>query len=213
MCRALVHSVQMPRVPPVLSTARLVLRPLTTADGLGLEPLLNDPVVREMFHWSADTPTDGTQWAAAQLAMQDQDAVAIRSYTWAVTLLGADTLIGFAQLGSITFQSGAEPALALSPSSRGHGYGLEIMNELVRWGFEDMVPDWARTSDNPDNGNRLGKMTALAMPHNVASIAMLSRTLLDDQGIVTANQPGGTAQARAFGLTRQQYLRKQAADD
>ena len=202
----------MPRVPPVLFTARLILRPLTAADGPALDPLINEPVVREMFHWPVGTRTQGAEWVAAQLAMQDLDQVASRSYTWAITLGGTGALIGFAQLSNVTFHQGAEPALALDRPRRGQGYGLEIMNELIRWGFEDMVPDWARTSDNRDKGHRLGKMTALAMPHNTASIRMLSRTLLADQGVVTVTvPPTGSAEARAFSLTRQEYHQRRDA--
>jgi RimJ/RimL family protein N-acetyltransferase len=158
-----VHAIRVARIPPVLSTARLILRPVTLADGPALEPLLNDPVVREMFHRAPGGWTSGDQWVAAQIEMQGLDAVPVRSYSWAIMLAGTETVIGFAQLGSVIFHTGAEPALALVAQSRREGYGLEIMNELVRWGFEDMIPDWARTSDGADTGDRLPRMTALAV--------------------------------------------------
>jgi hypothetical protein len=40
--------------------------------------------------------------------------------------------------------------LALQTESRGRATAFEIMNELIRLRFEDIVPYWARTSDGPD---------------------------------------------------------------
>jgi RimJ/RimL family protein N-acetyltransferase len=201
-----VHAVPVPTIPPILSTERLRLRPLSAADGPVLEPMLNDPVVREMFHWSPGKHTSGDKWVAAQLRTQDFDPAVFRNFSWAIVLAGTGAVIGVAQLSNIDFYTGAEPAVFLEVRHRGEGYGREAMAEVVRWGFEDLVPYWARTDDVPDTGDRLGKVTVLVMPHNTESITMLSKTPLIDNGTITVTVvPGGTADVRSFSLTRQQY--------
>ncbi len=190
----------------MLSTERLRLRPLSAADGPVLEPMLNDPVVREMFGWPPGEHTSGDQWVAAQLRAQDVDPAVVRNLSWAIVLAGTGAVIGVAQLSNIDFYDGAEPAVFLDARHRGEGYGPEAMAEVVRWGFEDLVPYWARTGAVPDTGHRLGKVTVLVMPQNTASITMLSKTPLIDNGTITVTvKPTGTAEVRSFSLTRQQY--------
>jgi hypothetical protein len=55
-------------------------------------------------------------------------------------------VIGFAQLGSITFSTGAEPALALDSQSRSHSHGLEIMNEPAEQPDHEQVDEAKTTS-------------------------------------------------------------------
>jgi hypothetical protein len=46
-------------------------------------------------------------------------------------------------------------------------------------------------------------VTGVVLPHNTASISMLSKTPLIDNGTITARvKPGGTTEARSFSLTR-----------
>jgi len=70
----------------------------------------------------------------------------------------------------------------------------------------------ARTGDGADAGYRLGRVTALVMPQNTASIRMLSKTTLVDGGVITVLvRPRVTTEARAFSLTRHQYQQYKAA--
>jgi RimJ/RimL family protein N-acetyltransferase len=201
-----VHPVSVHSTPPTLSTERLRLRPLSAADGGVLEPMLNGPVVREMFHWPPEEHTSGNQWVARQLQAQELDPSVAKSFSWAIVLAGTGTVIGLAQLSSIDYYEGADPAVFLDPERRGEGYGLEAMAEVVRWAFEDLVPYWARTDDVPDTGSRMGKVTAVVMPQNTASIMMLRKTPLIDCGTRTVSvKPSGTVEARMFSLTGQQY--------
>jgi hypothetical protein len=55
-------------------------------------------------------------------------------------------------------------------------------------------------------------VTSVVMPHNTASITMLSKTPLIDNGTITVRiKPSGTTEARSFSLTRQQYQGLKAA--
>lgn len=201
----------MSSIPPTLPTGRLLLRPLTGADGPALEPMLNDAVVREMFRRPAGEHISGAQWVAGQLEARERETPAVTSFSWAIVLAGTAAAIGLAQLSNISFYEGAEPALFLSPHHRSQGYGLEVVNELVRWAFEDLVPYWARTGDGADAGYRLGRVTALVMPQNTASIRMLSKTALVDGGVITVQvRPSGTTEARAFSLSRHEYQQYKA---
>lgn len=198
---------------PVLSVGdQLLLRPLVHEDWLALEPMLNDPATRKAFEWPPEASITAEEWIARQFALQKFNAVNTTWFTWAIVLLAPGTVIGWATLRSFSIvnvaELGAELEVCLNPAHRGRGYGPQALNEVIRWAFEDLVPTFM-FAEGKWTGGRLGRVTALVMPHNTASIRMMRKTLLDDHGVVTVQRTDPSEppiEARHFYLKLSQYM-------
>jgi RimJ/RimL family protein N-acetyltransferase len=191
---------------------QLLLRPLDPEDAPALEPMLNDPLTREMFGLPAETSIIARDWIASQLAWQEQNAVRTTRFTWAIVLPGPGAVIGWVTLENLTLLDGGELEVCLNPGHRGRGYGPQVLNEVIRWAFEDLVPTFM-FANGQWTGYRLGRVTALVMPHNTASIRMMQKTLLDDHGTVLArrtNPDDPPLEARHFYLMRPDYMQRHA---
>ncbi len=81
-----------------------------------------------------------------RLQAQELDPAVAKSFSWAIVLAGTGTVIGLAQLSSIDYYEGAEPAVFLDPERRGEGYGLE----RDRAGRYFRLEDCAGTLRHPD---------------------------------------------------------------
>lgn len=198
---------------PVLPVGhRFLLRPLASDDAPALEPMLNDPLRREMFGLPPESSVLAKDWIAAQLASQDLNAVRTTRFTWAIVLPVPATAIGWVSLDNLSFMEGGELEVYLGPAHRGRGYGPQAINEVIRWAFEELVPTFM-FADGKWSGYRLGKVTALVMPHNTASIQMMRKTLLDDHGTVYARRTSPDdppIEARRFYLMQSEYLQRHA---
>jgi RimJ/RimL family protein N-acetyltransferase len=208
-----------PVVSPTLVTERLVLRPLTASDASQLAPVLADPVVREMLGWQPAkqrTADYAERWIAFRLICQStRNEQLTNHFVWAVVPKEDSNLVGVVEVDKISMvESSGELTLYLGAPHRGHGYGSEALREVIRWAFEDLIPSWAIASDGYDLGYRLGKLTALPLPENTASIAMLTKTQLRDSGrTVEARRPSdeSTINVRLFSLTREEYEQQEAS--
>jgi RimJ/RimL family protein N-acetyltransferase len=190
----------------------LLLRPLSPEDAPALEPMLKDPMKREMFGLSLQTTITAEDWIAGQLTLQQCNAITTTQFAWAIVLPGPGTVIGCVKLERINFYEGGQLEVFLDPAHRGHGYGAQALNEIIRWAFEDLVPTFT-VAGSKWNGGRLGRVTALVMPHNTASIRMMQKTPLDDHGMFLAprtNPDDPPIEVRRFSSLWSDYLKRRA---
>lgn len=168
-----------------------------------------------MFGWQPDASTIARDWIVCQLVDQKKNAVETTRFTWTIVLPGPGSVIGWValELEGLTVHGNGKLDVCLSPDHRGHGYGSQVLNEVIRWAFEDLVPTFT-FADGHWTGHRLGRVTALVMPHNTASIRMMQKTLLDDHGTVLArrrtNHDDPPCETRHFYLMQPDYIQRHA---
>jgi RimJ/RimL family protein N-acetyltransferase len=85
-------------VGPRLETARLILRPFARADWGAVTAMLSDPVNTEYMHFSKWTEQKRREWFEWCLANAEQAGV--DAINWAITLKGAETVIGWFFIGT-----------------------------------------------------------------------------------------------------------------
>lgn len=114
----------------VLSTPRLVLRPVTEADSAVLLALWNDPVVRRV-HGLGMQPL-------AEAAVVDWLREPGRALAWIACERLQGRPVGVVEMGGVegAAESVFELGIALSSQDRGLGYGPELVERLCAWAFE-----------------------------------------------------------------------------
>ncbi|WP_313914238.1 GNAT family protein [Tahibacter sp.] len=119
---------------PVLDTARLRLRTVRRSDLEQIYLLHSDS--RAMRYWSFPTWSEKQQaldWFEQRSRIGEREEV----WPWAITLAGADELIGLVTLFAINRgQQRAETGYQLHPSQWGQGYAQEALRAALAYGFD-----------------------------------------------------------------------------
>ena len=118
---------------PVLTTARLRLRPYTPGDALHVSELAGDPEVsRYLLHVPHPYPVDLAQsWIATHAEAWSQGLGA----TWAITRKDDSRLLGTASLRWVRRHDHAELGYWLGRAHWGQGHALEAAAVVVDWAF------------------------------------------------------------------------------
>lgn len=179
-----------------LRTARLLLRPLTTADTDALYALHSDPLA--MRYWIAAPWTQRAQ-AEASIA-RDADALPNGTHLrLGLELLSAEgqaggsELIGHCSLFAFMPQCRrCELGYALRPAHWGRGYVQEAVGVLLDWAFPALD---------------LHRVEADADPRNVASLRSLQRLGFTREGTLRERWivEGEVSDTAAFGLLRREW--------
>ncbi len=177
-----------------LQTARLLLRPLGTADAPALLAIFSDPVV--MRYWSSP-PWASIDEAHAMVA-RDQKAMATGEYLrLGVVQADTGTLIGTCTLFSIdTACRRAEVGYSLAQSAWGHGFMHEALRALLDYGFSEM---------------QLNRVEADIDPRNSASARSLDRLGFTREGFLRERWivNGEVSDTALYGLLRREWLAAQ----
>jgi ribosomal-protein-alanine N-acetyltransferase len=137
----------------ILQTSRLWLRPFAREDVDVLHRMWTDPDVRR-YLW------DDTIITRDRAAGEVEDSIASFAKNgfgmWAVLLSGATEVSGFGGFRLFgTPPAKKELMYGLAPAVWGHGYATEVVQALLRFGFEQLDEEriWART-DPPNIASR-----------------------------------------------------------
>ena len=144
-------------MPFPLVTPRLIIRPLTVADGADVYAVFAAPEV--MRFWNSAPPAgrvEGGEWAARLADMQRRLGYA----QWRVSERAGDRLVGIAGLQPLDGGPDVELTYALEPSSWGAGYGTEAGAAALAYAFTDAG---------------LERVVAIAKPENAASVRVLEK--------------------------------------
>jgi len=130
---------------PVLTTERLVLRPMTQADIEPLWPALKDEA--NMKYWSRG-PIDTLEEARAYLQWNIKSE-GVSCFTLA-PLTEPDQALGWVVL--MHRKSGvAEIGYLLHPEAHGQGYAREAVETIIKYGFENLEYRRIYADVDPDN--------------------------------------------------------------
>lgn len=149
---------------PIIETSRLVLRQLTNDDTKAVYSYLSDPeVIRDLegFTESLEEAEGYINWCNKTL----QDGTDIR---WGIEEKATGKLIGDCGFGKINeVRIPTELGYILSKDSWGKGYMSEVLEAILRYGFDELS---------------LHRVQAWVCPHNVASLRLLKKNGFQKEG-------------------------------
>jgi RimJ/RimL family protein N-acetyltransferase len=136
-------------ITPVLTTSRLVLRPLTQQDAPGLFAVFSDPAV--VRFWSAEAWTDisfaETAIARAMEAYRDETDI-----RFAVELADSREFIGTVNLHHFFNQNNrCELGYAIASRHWGKGYATEAIEAALDYGFREVSLNRIEADIDPRN--------------------------------------------------------------
>jgi ribosomal-protein-alanine N-acetyltransferase len=136
---------------PVLTTARLRLRPATEADIDALHRLWTDPDVRR-FLWD-DVVIDREQ--AAAVVSASLDSFTRRNFgQWIVVRTASDELVGFCGLREVAGTTDVELLYGLAPTHWGQGLATEASTAVLAHAFDACALDEViALADTPNEGS------------------------------------------------------------
>ena len=139
---------------PVLETERLLLRQFVIEDTPEFFTIRSSPKVMQYM----DSFPHQTHNESREMIIQMNDSFLERSgINWAIELLPKRKLIGYVGLWRIIYENvRAELGYSLHPDFWGKGYMKEAINEVLRFGFEEMHVHSIEASVNPENRASIG---------------------------------------------------------
>lgn len=155
---------------PDLATDRTILRAMRAEDAPALFALRSDPKVMEHLGKPRATTLEDSERLIAAIARDMEDANGI---TWAITLKGADMLIGtigFYRLKKEHYRG--EVGYMLAPGLWRRGIMSEALDAVVRYGFDTVG---------------FHSIEAVTAPENTASNTLLERNGFVQEGLFKEN--------------------------
>ena len=156
---------------PKLRTPRLTLRPIRADDLDWLHVLLTDPDVKRYLCDDHIMPhQEVAELVDRALALAPQGLgiwITTGEHGEAIGFVGLQPISDFSARAWPDFAGEIEPTIALSPNVQGQGLATELLQEVLRYGFE-----------NPERS----RIVAFADEPNAASRRMLARVGFDDVG-------------------------------
>lgn len=146
---------------PTLTTKRLVLRELRPTDAADVLVFRGDPEVQKYD----DPPIHSLQEAADFIEEMRHACATDQQRMWAVTLIGADTVIGLVSLqygndrGDL-YHRRAEVGYGFARAIWGQGIGSEAVRAVAHYGFDQL---------------KLNRVYAGTIADNIASVRLLER--------------------------------------
>jgi len=179
---------------PVLEREDLRLRPLRQDDIDDLFALQSD--TRVMRYWSFPAWTRREQ-AAERIEKLARDRENAEFYTWAVTLDGADRLVGTVSLFAISREHRrAEIGYALASSLWGRGIATRMLRVAIDFAFGTLD---------------LWKLEADIDPRNEASCRLVERVGFVREGLLRERWrvAGEVTDSAMYGLLRGDYIARE----
>lgn len=176
---------------PRLTTSRLVLRPLRLTDAPALQRICND---MEVARWTRSLPHPYELADAEQfVGIVHQQAVDRTTCILGVTRPGDDAVLGTTALLLDPSRTVAELGYLLERSEWRKGYGFEVAQRMVRYGFDDLG---------------LNRIHASCVSINGASDRILRKLGMQPEGLFRQHSVrfGQTYDIQHFGLLRREFL-------
>lgn len=182
---------EIPPCPPVLETARLRLRPFTSADLEGLWRMESDA---EVMRYGSHVPWSVRAQAEAKLARILDSKNPDQACAWVIAERGSDVMLGDAVLYDFELaHARCDLGYSLLPSAQGKGYARESLSAALRWSFEVLG---------------LMRIEADVDPRNLRSLRLLEKLGFQKEGFLRQRwRVGGEVQDAVFcGLLSHEFI-------
>ena len=173
---------------PTLTTERLVLRPLRVSDADALHSIFAD---EDAMTWWSSGPHESVEETLAYIS---QNCEPPYSPTWAITIAGNDTAIGWVVL--LPRRDGVrEIGYILSRDNWGSGIAKEAASRVIEHGFDEL---------------KLRRIFADADPDNLASCGLLERLGFEKEGYLRQEWEThiGVRDSVLFGLLSHEWKKR-----
>jgi [ribosomal protein S5]-alanine N-acetyltransferase len=152
---------------PVLETKRLILREIHVGDRDAMFAVFSDPVLMKYYNMQPIVSMEQAEEILHRLKDNFYKQTQIR---WAIVEKESDSFIGTCGFHAIDQKHDkAEIGYELDSTAHGMGYMAEAVNEIIRFGFEELF---------------LNRIEAFYHPHNIASHNVLSRAGFAVEGVL-----------------------------
>ncbi|HSL26552.1 MAG TPA: GNAT family N-acetyltransferase, partial [Acidimicrobiia bacterium] len=133
-----------------IRTKRLLIRPFTASDAVGLWERRNDPVVARYQDWVLPFPRERAEQIASELVAMDGPA---NDEWWMAIVCDPDSGEVFGDLAvHLTWQGHtAEVGYTFAAAHWGRGYAVEALAAIVEYLFDDLGVTRAFGMLHPDN--------------------------------------------------------------
>ncbi len=175
-----------------LATERLKLRPFQLSDANRVQELAGDvEIARTTLHVPHPYPDGG---AEVWIALVKQAGSEGRQYTFAVTTLTDDVLIGSVGLGVQHEHARGELGYWIGHDYWGQGYGTEAAEAVLNFAFDTL---------------RLNRVYAYAMTTNPGSIRIMEKVGMKFEGILRQHvmKWGKFIDVAAYGVVKSDQIR------
>lgn len=176
---------------PTLTTARLVLRDLRPADAADVLVFRGDPYVQRFN----SEPLKSVEEAAAFIAEAQAGSAAGHWYGWAITLAGADRVLGGVSLHAWDkYHRRAEVGYDLAHKFWGQGIGSEAVRAVLHYGFTTL---------------NLNRIEAATIADNHESVRLLRKIGFQLEGIrrgYSWEEDGTFHDSAMFGLLHDEFM-------
>lgn len=173
---------------PLLTTERLILRPLTYQDAKQIHELRSDPAVNALV---GRTTSTGISDAIEFIKRIDELIKNNQGIYWAITLKGGSNLIGTICYWNFDMENDlVEIGYELLPEFQGKGYMKEVIMRVVEYGFIEM---------------RVKTITAFPSANNTRSIAILEKMKFKTDNEVYSNIHENVNDMVIYTLKKQDY--------
>lgn len=154
---------------PTLQTERLILRPFSIEDAdLYAKHIFSNADVMRYLNTDGTVPPNPKMYAQGYIIERNKEWQHRGHGAWAVIEKATGAFMGHSGLFIIEPTSVVEVGYALGKPFWGKGYAPEAARETLRYGFEVL---------------KLDEIVAVAFPQNTASIRVMEKIGMRDQGL------------------------------
>ncbi|KAL6171843.1 hypothetical protein ACJQWK_02842 [Exserohilum turcicum] len=179
-----------PRPPPILTTKRLIIRPMYLPDAASTAQHANDPLVARYMSLAFPNPytlDSATAWITMNLALARQEAFVI------CTISAPDVVIG--GIGLKPGRDVTEVGFWVARMYWGNGFMSEALAGFTHWAFENWVGD---------RGCGLRRLWGGAFAPNAASVRCFEKCGYVHEGVMKGHceKNGEVMDMHYLGLTK-----------
>jgi ribosomal-protein-alanine N-acetyltransferase len=183
----------------IVTTTRLIIRPMRLEDAPSTSVHANDPLIAKYMRGTFPSPytlSSAETWINTNLALPYQHHFVLCERSSPDVAIGG---IGL-KLGSDVYAHTAEVGFWVGKSYWGRGYVTEALEAFTKWSFESYE----------NNGQRLTKLYSGVFSGNVASMRCFEKCGWALEGVLRDNvqKDGELRDEHMFGMTKADWERK-----
>jgi ribosomal-protein-alanine N-acetyltransferase len=184
---------------PIITTTRLIVRPMHLQDAPSMSLSANDPLITKYMRLTFPDPytlQSAEGWINMNLALPYQDAFAVCERSSPDVVIGG---IGLKPGADVSAHTG-EVGFWIGKSHWGKGYTTEVLESFTKWSFQTYEKD----------GQRIRRLWACVFSGNVASMRCFEKCGYAKEGVMKGHceKHGQVYDQHLFGLTKADWEKR-----